>query len=310
MLIDFSELKILNIGDCVTKGNFKIHSCYKNVVNFIPDNNLIKKHLIIPLSIVDSQISSGPNNIVLNNNKFFEIIKYIQITDKKIIMHFENTNMVFDISKLEIFDSSIDKSLEMELKRNFKNFNQESVFRKLKFIINILLEISPEKSLVFLLDSRRNKSEIKSKFQYNFEKKINEGIDLTLKSLKSKEISKIGISKIKGLGYGLTPSGDDFFVGMLIGLNFSSKILNVDYSKLINNLYSNVIGENIYSNTFIFYTMEGKLYKNFKNLILSIIEGQESDIYENTKLILNQGATSGTDTLVGFILTLKSIFDF
>ena len=51
-------MDILNFGDCIKNGNYKLHSKFKRAHNYIQDREIV--------SLVSSEIGRGPNNIVLN----------------------------------------------------------------------------------------------------------------------------------------------------------------------------------------------------------------------------------------------------
>lgn len=309
MSINNQEFNILNLGDCVKNGKYTIHSEFTKVVNLISrDKNNCKLSVNI-VSIVTTYIGSGPNNIVINHPKYIDHIKKIEITDEKLKLNFGNKIVYFDRNKLEIYNSSIKKSIKFKSTDINRDFNKETLLRKLNFLQDILLEISPERSLIFLLNRKLEKNDRKTSFQRKFEEKIFKGVELILTALKSDKISITGLKIIKGLGFGLTPSGDDFLVGMCIALNFKSSLTKTNYSKMVDQIYNTNISENLLSNTFIYYAKEGKVYENFKSLLISLIGGKESEIYDLSRKILDQGATSGTDTLVGFILAMQSIID-
>ena len=66
-------MNILNFGDCIKNGDYKLHSKFKNVHNYINNKQLI--------SLVSTKVGSGPNNIVLNNfpqqaNKTLSVSKF------------------------------------------------------------------------------------------------------------------------------------------------------------------------------------------------------------------------------------------
>ena len=52
-------MRIINLGNYIKTGNYKLHSQFNNVHNYSNDQEIV--------SLVSTEVGSGPNNIVLNN---------------------------------------------------------------------------------------------------------------------------------------------------------------------------------------------------------------------------------------------------
>ena len=107
-------------------------------------------------------------------------------------------------------------------------------------------KISPQ-SLGFLIFP---KNEIF--FQTTFEKAFLAHVKNTVQNISLENLPTITKS-MKGVGFGLTPSGDDFNCGILYALNYLNEIMNNGFSKTIKKCYLNSIGDNLISNTFLKY---------------------------------------------------------
>jgi len=116
-----------------------------------------------------------------------------------------------------------------------------------------------------------------------------------------------GITRIKGCGFGLTPSGDDFIAGMLSELYLKQKIFSMDISEIRKQIYETAQGDNLISNTFLSLAFEGLFVERFKNFIHSLLYEGHEEIFTKIQEVLNVGETSGADMLVGFIFSMKKV---
>ncbi|MCK4661692.1 MAG: DUF2877 domain-containing protein [Bacteroidales bacterium] len=116
-----------------------------------------------------------------------------------------------------------------------------------------------------------------------------------------------GIKMMKGSGFGLTPSGDDFVSGVLLGLSINEKLYNKDLRTLKKSILKIALGKNLISNAFLYYSSTNAHFKRFKDFQYDFLYD-----FENLKPSLNKlisvGETSGADILTGYILTIKHKF--
>ena len=77
---------------------------------------------------------------------------------------------------------------------------------------SILMDEGPEQSLLFLMDPRRLAC-----FKKGFQREMTRGFLEGIEAMKSGDFFS-GVSRVRGLGFGLTPAGDDFLAGLLWGL--------------------------------------------------------------------------------------------
>ena len=163
-------------------------------------------------------------------------------------------------------------------------------------------KISP-KSLGFLLFP---KNEVF--FQTIFEKAFLDHVRNTCQRITLEKLPVIA-KNMRGVGFGLTPSGDDFNCGILYALNYLNKINSYDFSELIEECYSNSIGNNLISNTFLEYAYSNKFYENFHQLLISLRHNNIRLISQFANNIIGSGHTSGSDMLTGFIVTIKGVLN-
>lgn len=272
---DFEEKNLLiSFGDKVSLGEYIIHSKFKNSINFYNKDGLI--------TLGNKYIGSGPSNIILDKNGF-ENINIIIICENLFYIN----NEEFKIEKEKIYSSTLE----------IHDFDIQIFNNNLQIFEKYLKIFAKNKGLVSLIDSDIEKTE---NLINNFIKKIYEG----MKILFDEDIIR-GIKFIKGVGIGLTPSGDDFIYGVLTGLTVLEIINNENNFYLKKLIYENAKGDNLISNNFLYYASEGLFFEKTKNLILSIFFGSEREIVDSTVSILQIGETSGVDFSTGLLITIK-----
>ncbi|MCK9424557.1 MAG: DUF2877 domain-containing protein [Ignavibacteriaceae bacterium] len=273
-------IKLLSFGDHLEKGIYKVHSRFSEVVNFCSVSSFI--------FIVGKSIGSGHFNIVVEGVSFAELEKLVIAEDYFLL---NDEKVFFETSKR--YDSQI----------NIINFDEKKFWQNLDHFEKALIENSSGKSLTFLLDESRKKN-FKSSYEIEFVRRF----DSALECFTSSNYLE-GVKLIKGVGFGLTPSGDDFIAGFLIALNVIQKLERVDYSNLIVHIYEAAKGNNAFTNAFLLASKNGSLFEKFKNLIHSILFSGQNEILENTRTLISFGETSGADQSVGFLFGIKRNFN-
>jgi len=118
---------------------------------------------------------------------------------------------------------------------------------------------------------------------------------------------------LKGCGLGLTPSGDDFIAGLVIGLHLLQQMQNRDYQAVADAVANAARGNNIFSNTFLDLARQGLLFGRMKDLILALANaGPNATVRENRRSLetaaarlLAIGECSGADLGTGFFMTVS-----
>lgn len=121
----------------------------------------------------------------------------------------------------------------------------------------------------------------------------------------NKELFNRGVSKLLGLGFGLTPSGDDFLVGILSASHFFSELPPFDF--FLKNIKIDYTKTNFISAGYLRYAAAGRISEVIANTVISVSEKKSDTSFWLTNLV-NIGATSGYDTLLG-ILTAMEVYN-
>jgi len=109
-----------------------------------------------------------------------------------------------------------------------------------------------------------------------------------------------------GLGPGLTPSGDDFLVGLFTIINLRNSPFNTHQSFC----EEVVLRAKTLTNEISYMALKkasiGKVRESIIQLVYAILNGNEADLYLSLNKVLNIGSSSGTDIALGLVCGLKA----
>lgn len=268
-----------SIGDRFPKGIFtERDSVFDNAVNFKWNEQVV--------SVVHSPLSAGPYTIVEWGLPIRDI-EQIEVKENQFII---NKHETIEYSEEQIYHSSVDMTeLSMDL-----------ICQNLAFIRKYWLPKFPDKSLGFLLDPC-NEIQTDSAFEYNYMEQMHELYAELINdnSLKS-------ILAFRGYGYGQTPSGDDFIIGYMMGLQILIALGKNELSKLLEFIYADLLrkSNNRLVNQYARMACEGSYAEHWKYFIASFTGMELSHTDALLEPILSFGETSGADTMVGLITCL------
>jgi len=268
-----NEMKIISIGDRFEQGRHEsVHSRFEKVINFVKGAQIV--------SIVSPEIGAGPFRIVMEGLDT-EASDVIELTQQKIII---NDAMQYSYSDEQIYKS--------ELKMD--GIDPEKIQENILQIKRTLVATKKDESLLFLLSDEQ-----KSSSESAFDKELGSQFRYAYRQLMSHEFEQAALG-FKGRGYGLTPSGDDFNAGLLMGLQLRSQAEKKELSKIRSDIYHNSLGKNPLVNTFLLQAYHGWYDAKWKDLLTAIC-GSGRHLQSALEQVLAQGETSGADTLAGFV---------
>jgi hypothetical protein len=266
-------MRILSYGDKITRGVYShIHSSFTHAINFLRADNCV-------ISLVTEKVGAGPYNIVVSENELSHL-NHIELDDCIKI-----NKQKFEINTTKKFISE------------FPEIKCEQIDKNIEIIPQILSDFAPQKSLAFLIFPEKS-----SEFTSSFDKAFKSIIEKSVNDIFENNDFVNGSKSIKGMGYGLTPSGDDFITGMLVALTLLGKKHNVSYIELKNKIYENALGENRISNNFLHIANADFCNQNLKNLLEALSNNDKNKIELYTKNYIDIGETSGADFLTGLYL--------
>jgi hypothetical protein len=321
---------LLSVGDQVRPGTYRFHSRFNRAVNFKHEGRLV--------SVVDETIGPGPLNIVLGDIKLAPAQGHAG-SEPSILKGLHNTaqgwiaspvpgdptlsNRPRKVLNPERFESpiSFDTFPPLHISSNTVRFagcrypftarhrynstlDLQAVHLR-RFQHNLatlgasLREDSPPKSLAFLLDRKRRRN-FRAGFERTFAEQIVRGVHQVFHGN-----LLAGVRQLKGCGLGLTPGGDDFIAGLLIGLHVLQTLRGQDLQPTMDVIFRAAQGDNIFSNTFLDLARRGLLFGRMKDLLLALISGNRASVGRTSAALFAIGASSGADLATGLFMTLE-----
>ena len=110
------------------------------------------------------------------------------------------------------------------------------------------------------------------------------------------------LTKFIGLGSGLTPAGDDFIIGYLLGLHLTESISEDIKQKLIKAINIKDATNDI-SRQFLLAALDGYYNEFIVELVAQLNNGKPTS--ESLIKISSIGSSSGLDLLAGLYLTIR-----
>lgn len=143
------------------------------------------------------------------------------------------------------------------------------------------------------------------------------GIACLITSIKSGDLSVLcqQSKQLIGLGPGLTPSGDDLLAGLMAGMAFTEKAASLTPPpvpvELINDaIVSQSEGRtNDISRQLLEFSARGEVTETMEAVILAVLQGPEDQLEQSAVRLLNVGASSGADQLLGIMLGISLFLD-
>jgi hypothetical protein len=272
-------MELASFGDRLARGNYELHSKFARAVNFLTPVSTASL-----ATIVNPEIGSGPSNIIIRGLDLKQV-ESLTIADEFLLVN----NTRFDL----------DDSLCFESANNTRGGDIAELDRNLAAFKACLLETAPPQSLAFLLDDSLD-ANFTTVFEKQFVNRIREGVQ---RLFTAEPIG--GVKYLRGTGFGLTPSGDDYIYGHLTALNLIQQLTGRDLSSTIHAISQGARSNSPLSNAFLACAQNGWVSERFKDLISALLYSGEKDVFQCAKELCAVGATSGTDQAIGFIMTLN-----
>ena len=269
-------LELLSIGDLVPDGTYRVHSRFRRAVNFMGDSHLV--------TVLGRGMDAGPMNVVVRG---FDSAQAETLRVERGTVTLDGVRLPFDDRHVYLSGIRLDHSHRRRVRGGTAHLGA------------LLVQLSPEKSLAFLLDYERLWS-----LDEGFERNLGRHMGHCVKDILYWNRIR-GIERLKGCGIGLTPAGDDFIAGFLLGLNVLGLLGVSDWSETRRGVLQAALSGNTLTDTSLYLAYEGRVFESMKLLIAALAKGSAADIRSSTDRLLAIGATSGADLGVGFYLALR-----
>jgi len=295
-------MEILGYGDRIPRGSFALHSAFENALNFRGNKGFI-------VSLVSRKTGNGPLNVVLKHLP--RGARRLKVT--KLALYIDENRLEVDPEKN--YDSSVPR-LPLDPSLLKENLN---------FLRDLFGRIAPAKSMCFLFSFCAEDS-----FRTVFERKMLEKMKKGAALLGAGSYAK-GARALRGLGFGLTPSGDDFLCGFLTGLGFMEVNLPGDpprsfscetdeadeagqkfkaglgapngrnLSEIKDIIYDNALTRNFIGASFTYCAYNGRVNEKTGKLLAALAGFNDRRLVLAAKASLRAGHTSGADFCAGLI---------
>lgn len=263
-----------------------VHSTFNRTINFqCKENDEL-------YTVGCHEIDNGPNTLVIERDRFNDIELAINdsvyTSNQKLYI---SNKLVISIEKADIWESKLPEYPT----------SPEIFYRNLPKMKQYI-------DLYGKGGGIKKSSMLQSPFDVEMSKILEERI-LTLKAAIVKKAMPDALDsaiKLIGLGPGLTPSGDDFLVGLFTILNIPNSPLYryrtlaeevVQYAKpLTNDISFMALKKAAY----------GHVRESIIQLVQSIFTGKEEEVTLSLNKVLNIGSSSGTDIALGLYCGLEA----
>ena len=272
-----------------------VHSIFQNGMNIRMGDRII--------FIGTMKNGRLPFGIHLQNNVVHELLQFIHSPSSAIWI--EKTNELFfeDANVLITLESGVPYSNKIKE----QEIDVELSTSHLKTIIVTLVENGENTGLdvdieQFILDYL---SEEKKDPESPTVQKIYDLLDAVF-SEDANEIEKI-IRYFLGRGKGLTPSGDDHFVGLLA----IHKIYQAFSTTFLKTLQKIIEQESITTDIgreYLLYALKGEFSSSIVNILIHLQEkGHQLEIKKHLQQLMTMGHSSGVDTAFGLVIGLLAL---
>jgi len=272
-------IQIESYGDSLKKDDYRCHSRFKRAVNFFNGASMV--------ALVDRKIGPGPNHIIISGLGAKKVDR-LAITADALLLDGRH----YPFASACCYDSRIDLDIAVDRERFAAN---------LEYFAHGLRSLAAPKSLLFLLEPK-HKPPSHSALERSIALRLTAGSNLIFDG-----DFRSGIKMCRGLGFGLTPGGDDFIGGVLLALHCGQKIFRRDFSRTITSVGRLARGGNPFSNTLLAAAGKGRAIGKIKDLLAALMYGGEKNVAHCAKQLRQIGHSSGIDFGTGLLLTFAKL---
>ena len=259
-------IELLDIGDRVEIGSYRVFARFRGATAFARDEG---SDLAV---VVEESKGAGPVQIVVRGCDL-NAIGSLEVSPDCVIL---------DGATMEIRQ-------RYHSRLHIDGSRPAGIHGNLHALRAALLESAPARSMIFLPGSG-------SAFEAALARRFRHGIGLLLAGdLES------GARAIAGLGFGLTPSGDDFLAGLLLGM-YAAGAPSVERRRV----YQAARSSNAFSESLLRCAADGCCIEPAQSLIHALFAGTEAEVARHTTRLSAVGASSGADLAAGLYSFLAS----
>ncbi|MDD4310267.1 MAG: DUF2877 domain-containing protein [Candidatus Cloacimonetes bacterium] len=275
-----ADTKLLWLGDSVPCQRYsELYSRHPKVLNF--------KNKELVISLCAKSLCPGPYRIGLDVDDV-ESITNIELSSNCLVI---NDSYRLEVNPKNIWSCPIGEKL------GFTNPVKEIIWQNW---IAFVTRLSPNCVMQQALQHRG----VKPGFQGCVAESYRRGIDYLMV-----ENWMDAVPCFKRIGQGLTPAGDDFLVGLLLGLAWLHRMQKKELSKIAELIYRASLGSDALVNTFMLQTITLNLDYDWSMFLQMLNSGAypESLLWQDK--VKSEGSSSGADKLSGFYTAMAICID-
>ena len=283
-------MELLSVGDLVGAGEYRLLSRFRGAVAFTPERKRACWRRTPRLAcVVEEAKGQGPLNIVVRGLDLAAV---------------DSLEVRAGHVRLGQAREAIRRRYDSGLRLN--GAKPEILRTNLATLKRALLVQCPAGSLAFLLDGISLTPALSPNGGEGegFETALARALRAGTERLLAGDLEG-GAAALKGLGHGLTPSGDDFLAGFLLGLNALQSGFGVDFGTQILTIRRAARSGNRFAEAFLDCAARGRYSEHAKGLVKALFEDAGADIPVLARRVLAYGATSGADLAVGLFCALE-----
>jgi len=267
-------MDLISYGDSIPEGDYRLHSAFANALNF-------RKGKII-VSLVPPRTGAGPLNLVL---------KQLPVGARR--LRASRFYFYVDENRLRKEPAALYSSGVPLI-----DAEPDTVMANAIVLSGLLAAGAPPKSLAFIFDPALEKD-----FSRVFDRHLLLRFKKAIAHFNAGDYAR-GVKTMRGLGLGLTPSGDDFISGLLSGFNFASLNMRFDLEARIEQIFFYAESSNLISNSFLRSSYEGKVSEKVRRLLQALAGKDRAELEAAAAAALKSGHTSGADFCAGLLFAL------
>lgn len=266
-------MRLLRRGDLVADGTYRVHSRSRRAVNFSDGRRV--------LSVVAAGVDAGPATLVVDRLRAgsYETARV------------DGSSVTIDGLPVATpgagsYDSTFDvRAAEARVVR-----------RNLSVLSVLIAERAPVESLAFLLESGRVEL-----LRPGFERTYARHMGHCARDILRGDMLR-GVERARGCGFGLTPSGDDLIVGILVAARFLEQTGGRDLSAVRADVERTARTGSLLGDSFLAFAARGRVFESMRSLVTALALGSSGDVASAFDRISKVGATSGVDAASGLCL--------
>jgi len=273
----------MEVGDCIESGCYRLHSRFRHALVFARENDKSDPPASAGLACLVEEGLAGPTNIVVRSLTLTRVDS-------------------FDFTAGCLFVGGVALPIERRYDSSLRigPLDAGRLFVNMRAFEDALRTLAPPASIVFLLGDDNPDGAFDRALALRFRNAIKR---LTAGDLEG------GAAMLCGLGRGLTPSGDDFLAGFLLGLNGLELATGIDLREEHRRICSHAVTANDFSRLLLRHASEGRCIAPVKSLVETLFDGQRDGMAVATRRLVAVGASSGADLGVGVAWAMRMYAD-